>query len=217
MSRGKVPETWWTEFSPVGRIARERTGYPTQKPLALMERIIKASSNRGDIVFDPFCGCATTCVASEHLQRQWIGIDISTIAYELVNDRLIKEAANPNSFYRETKIYLKTDPPKRTDLGIDYRERKYVYVVSHPKYPGEYKVGIAKNWKSRLNSYQTSDPDRKYRMEFKRLTPYFRETEKYIHDNFNNKREWVEADKDLIIKAIETYKPQGSLFDILED
>ena len=67
---------------------KERTGYPTQKPLALLERIIKASSSKDDVVLDPFCGCATTCVAAEKLQRQWIGIDISPKALELVKKRL---------------------------------------------------------------------------------------------------------------------------------
>ncbi len=54
----------------------QRTGYPTQKPLALYERIIEASSNEGDIVLDPFCGCATTPIAAERLKRQWVGMDI---------------------------------------------------------------------------------------------------------------------------------------------
>ena len=62
----------------VGLAAKaESTGYPTQKPLALYERIIKASSNPGDVVLDPFAGCATTCVAAERLGRQWIGIDLN--------------------------------------------------------------------------------------------------------------------------------------------
>ena len=61
----------------MGGNKRERVGYPTQKPLALLERIIKASSNEGDVVLDPFCGCATACVAAENLGRRWIGIDIS--------------------------------------------------------------------------------------------------------------------------------------------
>ena len=60
----------------------QKTGYPTQKPLALLERIIRASSNEGDVVLDPFCGCATTCVAAEKLNRQWIGVDISYKAFD---------------------------------------------------------------------------------------------------------------------------------------
>ena len=70
----------------------QRTGYPTQKPLALLERIVKASSNEGDMVLDPFCGCATTCVAAEKLGREWIGIDLSEKAYDLVVQRLAKKS-----------------------------------------------------------------------------------------------------------------------------
>ena len=88
---GKVPESWWAEFSPVGRLKRERTGYPTQKPVALLERIIKASSPEGGWVFDPFCGCATACVASERLNRNWVGIDLSDRAADLVVMRFQNE------------------------------------------------------------------------------------------------------------------------------
>ena len=109
--RGKVPETWWAEFSPVGRIKSERVGYPTQKPLALLDRIIKASSNEGHIVLDPFCGCATTCVAADRLQRNWIGIDISPKAAELVVDRI---QADQGMFQ---DILHRDDIPQRTDLG----------------------------------------------------------------------------------------------------
>lgn len=91
--RGKVPETWWAEFSPAGRTRREYLGYPTQKPRALLERIIQASSNRGDLVLDPFCGCGTTIAAADRLDRQWIGIDISPFAVRLVRDRRLKDAS----------------------------------------------------------------------------------------------------------------------------
>ena len=70
---------------------QERFGYPTQKPLALLERIIKASSNEGDLVLDPFCGCATTCVAADKLNRKWIGVDISPKAGEIIDQRMKKE------------------------------------------------------------------------------------------------------------------------------
>ncbi len=204
--KAMLPSVW--PIPVLNSQAKERTGYPTQKPLALLDRIIQASSEIGDMILDPFCGCATTCVAAEHLQRQWIGVDISIKAYELVNKRLTREAADPNDLLKyQNTIHLKTDPPKRTDLGVDYRERKFVYVISHPEYPGEYKVGIAKNWKSRLNSYQTSDPDRRYKVELTHLTPYFRETEKYVHTLFPNKHEWVQADLKEIIQAIETCQP----------
>ena len=91
--------------------ARERTGYPTQKPLALLDRIIKASSNKGDVVFDPFCGCATTLVAADRLQRDWIGIDISAKAAELVVERI----KDDQGLFED--IINRKDIPLRTDLG----------------------------------------------------------------------------------------------------
>ena len=160
--KGKLLEDWWIDISPVGRIVNEVTGYPTQKPLALLHRIIKAGSKEKDIVLDPFCGCATTCVASEMLNRQWIGIDTSVKAYELVKKRLKKEIKK-DLFEPEKEIIFLTDIPKRTDKRKDDRLTKWVYVISHPKYKGEYKVGIAKYVENRLNSYQTSDPDRSYK------------------------------------------------------
>ena len=86
-SPGEVPPDVWTDIPPVNSQAKERIGYPTQKPLALLERIIKASSNPGDVVLDPFCGCATACVAAESLGRKWVGIDLSPKAVELVRFR----------------------------------------------------------------------------------------------------------------------------------
>ena len=111
LARGKVPETWWPEFSPVGRLKKERTGYPTQKPLALLERIIKASSNPGNVVLDPFCGCATTMVMADALQRAWVGIDVAPKAAELVTSRL----RDAQGLFRD--ITHRTDLPQRTDLG----------------------------------------------------------------------------------------------------
>ena len=82
----------WENITGMGhKAAKEKTGYSTQKPLALLERIIKASSNKGDIVLDPFCGCATTCVAAEKLNRKWIGIDLSSLAGKLVKKRLKRQ------------------------------------------------------------------------------------------------------------------------------
>ena len=78
----------WTDLQALNPMSRERTGYPTQKPLALLERIIKASSNEGDVVLDPFCGCGTTCVAAELLRRQWVGIDIEEEVAPLLAERL---------------------------------------------------------------------------------------------------------------------------------
>ncbi len=91
--------------------AKERTGYPTQKPLALYERIIRASSNPGDMVPDPFCGCATTPVAAESLGRQWIGMDLWEGCHGIIIDRL--NAAK--QIWRPEDVRLVTIPPERTD------------------------------------------------------------------------------------------------------
>ncbi len=175
---------------------RERTGYPTQKPLALLERIIKASSNEGDIVLDPFCGCATTCIAAERLDRKWIGIDVSVKAFELVKQRLKKEVKS--DLFETKEVPYTTIPPERTDQPKDFINKKYVYIISYKKYK-LFKVGIAKDWKSRLNSYQTSDPDRAYKMEYKLLTHKYRALENHIHKHFESIYEWVDAPlKDII-------------------
>ncbi|MXW84530.1 MAG: site-specific DNA-methyltransferase [Boseongicola sp. SB0667_bin_21] len=101
----------WTDIAPVQGQSRERVGYPTQKPLALLRRILSSSSNAGDVVLDPFCGCATACVAAEELGRKWVGIDISAKAAELVQMRMRDELG---LFY---DVVHRTDIPKRADLG----------------------------------------------------------------------------------------------------
>ena len=78
----------WTDIRPLHNLARERMGYPTQKPEALLERIINASSNEGDVVLDPFCGCGTAVAVAERLKRRWIGIDVTHIAISLMKHRL---------------------------------------------------------------------------------------------------------------------------------
>jgi DNA modification methylase len=78
----------WLDISPIGPAAQERLGYPTQKPEALLERILKASSNEGDVVLDPFCGCGTTVQVAQRLNRRWIGIDITHLAIGLIKKRL---------------------------------------------------------------------------------------------------------------------------------
>lgn len=78
----------WTDLKPIGAQANERLGYPTQKPVALLERIVQTSSKAGDTVLDPFCGCGTTIDAAQRLGRRWIGIDITHIAINLIKSRL---------------------------------------------------------------------------------------------------------------------------------
>ena len=79
----------WTDINPIASQAAERLGCPTQKPLSLLERIIKASTCEDDVVLDPFCGCGTAVHAAEHMGRRWIGIDISTFAVGLVRGRIL--------------------------------------------------------------------------------------------------------------------------------
>ena len=87
-SRGVPVQDMWYDINSLSGSNSERLGYPTQKPEALLERIINASSNEGDVVLDPFCGCGTATVAAERLDRRWIGIDITHLAITLVRHRL---------------------------------------------------------------------------------------------------------------------------------
>ncbi len=118
---GQVPPDVWIDIPPVNSQARERIGYPTQKPLALLDRIIRASSNEDDIVLDPFCGCATACVAADRLNRQWVGIDLSPLAAKLVRQRI--QAEGPLLY----DLTHRTDIPRRTDVDKlpNYRTQKH--------------------------------------------------------------------------------------------
>lgn len=118
---GQVPPDVWTDIPPVNSQAKERVGYPTQKPLALLDRIIRASSNPGDMVLDPFCGCATACVAADRLGRKWVGIDLSPLAADLVERRMQREGA------LMFKAVRREDIPQRTDVASlpNYRTHKH--------------------------------------------------------------------------------------------
>jgi len=85
---GVVLPNIWTDIPPINSQAQERLGYPTQKPEALLERILRASSNKGDVVLDPFCGCGTTVQVAQRLNRRWIGIDVTHLAIGLIKTRL---------------------------------------------------------------------------------------------------------------------------------
>lgn len=116
----------WDDIRPIQSHAKERVGYPTQKPLALLRRIIEASAPPDGVVLDPFCGCATACIAAEQLGRQWAGIDISPKAADLVQDRMQRELG---LFYQGA---IRTDVPTRTDLGRvirynDARNKRWLY------------------------------------------------------------------------------------------
>ncbi|HMI80013.1 MAG TPA: site-specific DNA-methyltransferase [Ferruginibacter sp.] len=88
--KGVVLQDIWNDIKPLHNLSAERLGYPTQKPEALLERIVKASSNEGDVVADFFCGCGTTIAAAQKLNRQWIGADISHLAVRLIKKRLVE-------------------------------------------------------------------------------------------------------------------------------
>ena len=120
----KVPPRDWFFFDYSRK--SERLGYPTQKPLALLEHLIKASSNEGDLVLDPFCGCATTCVAAEKLQRQWIGIDISPKALELVKKRL-QSQAHVGDYVLLGDVIHRTDIPK----PIEQKSKNIRHILFH--------------------------------------------------------------------------------------
>jgi hypothetical protein len=90
LARGKVPEDWWY-FPVVARLHSERTGYPTQKPMALLERIVRASSRRGDLVADFFCGSGTTVAAAAKAGRRWLACDRSPAAIATTYRRLLME------------------------------------------------------------------------------------------------------------------------------
>jgi site-specific DNA-methyltransferase (adenine-specific) len=105
---GEILDNLWDDIPPVNSQAQERLGYPTQKPQELLERIIEASSNKGDIVLDPFCGCGTTIHAAQKLGRQWVGIDVTYLAINLIKRRL------KDAFKGEVAFEEKGQP---TDFG----------------------------------------------------------------------------------------------------
>jgi site-specific DNA-methyltransferase (adenine-specific) len=91
-AKGAPLQDVWTDIKPIHNLGAERIGYPTQKPLALMDRIIQASSRPGDLVLDPFCGCGTTIESAEQLGRNWIGIDVAVHAVKVIEARLAEYA-----------------------------------------------------------------------------------------------------------------------------
>jgi site-specific DNA-methyltransferase (adenine-specific) len=103
----------WTDITPLQGASIERLGYPTQKPLALLERILESSSNEGDVILDPFCGCGTAIAASQKLNRKWIGIDITHLAISLMKYRL-KDSFN----LVEKKDYAVVGEPESLDGAI---------------------------------------------------------------------------------------------------
>jgi DNA modification methylase len=115
LERGKVPEDWWY-FPVVARMHNERTGYPTQKPQALLERIISASSNPGDLVADFFCGSGTTSVAASTLDRHFVASDLSWRAVHTARTRHITGSLKPFSMLKETNLKIERLKGRPSDL-----------------------------------------------------------------------------------------------------
>ena len=114
-----IRDVWDNEIKPIINVSKNRTGYPTQKPKALLQRIIKASSKEGDLVLDPFCGCATTCVVAQSEKRRWIGIDIEANASKVLIDRFNNDLLFHDENKRKTQDFThRTDIPARTDIKI---------------------------------------------------------------------------------------------------
>ncbi len=101
---GETIDDFWSDIPPINSQAAERLGYPTQKPEALLERIILASSNEGDVALDPFCGCGTTIAVAERLNRKWIGIDVAVAAVDLMERRLLDQFTPGNDIKRLADI-----------------------------------------------------------------------------------------------------------------
>ena len=152
VTRGKVPESWWRDIPSGGQISKhERLNYPTQKPLALLERIIKASSNPGDLVMDPFCGCGTAADAAAALGRKYLGIDISGIAVRVMQQRLQSrgDAAAPQVHglewddfgweYFESHALMSRDDAEDGTPGWAWAEDKVAALLN--AVPNEKKVG----------------------------------------------------------------------------
>jgi site-specific DNA-methyltransferase (adenine-specific) len=143
---GSIVTNVWSDITPLHAVAAEHLGYPTQKPVALLERIVSASSNPGDVVFDPFCGCGTAIAAAEKLGRKWIGIDVTYIALDLMVNRLAGDfglkhgrdydiKGDPKDAYSARKLFLESSkqfeiwaimladglpqPDKVGDKGVD--------------------------------------------------------------------------------------------------
>ena len=122
--KGKLPHDVWA-IPTINNMSKERTGYPTQKPLTLLRRIIEASSDEGDVVFDPFCGCATAMVAAQQLNRRWIGIDIEAKAADILIQRLSDDAGFFKDFIHTFDIPLRTDIIEISANDTPLKERLY--------------------------------------------------------------------------------------------
>jgi site-specific DNA-methyltransferase (adenine-specific) len=117
---GQAVSEFWDDIAPVNSRSKELLGYPTQKPQALLERIVQASSNEGDIVLDPFCGCGTAVVAAEKLGRKWIGIDITHLAVALIKKRV-------RDHFPDAKFEVIGEPKSVDDAEVLFKQSAFQF------------------------------------------------------------------------------------------
>ena len=139
---GAPIQDMWTDIKSLRGGASERLGYPTQKPVALLERIVQASSNPGDVVLDPFCGCGTTIDAAEKLGRDWIGIDVTQLAISLIKNRLQDTYGNRMKFVSGTQQSSADVPPAQSaktseDAAGTAALHSLVRIIGEPTTPNE--------------------------------------------------------------------------------
>jgi DNA modification methylase len=121
---GVPVQDMWTDLTAVGGTSSERIGFPTQKPEELLQRIIRASSNEGDVVLDPFCGCGTTIAAADKLHRCWIGIDITHLAIDVIVKRLTEDGLREGVDYKVDSRYA---PPSLPDIAAMAQKDKHTF------------------------------------------------------------------------------------------
>jgi DNA modification methylase len=149
----------WTDLGPIGAQAAERLGYPTQKPVALLERIIESSSNPGETVLDPFCGCGTTIAAAQKLGRRWIGVDVTHLAIGLIKTRL-------RDSYGESVNYEVVGEPTTVEDAAElakvapYQFQAWALGLVGARQSGAIKKGADKGIDGRLYFHDGSDGDR---------------------------------------------------------
>jgi DNA modification methylase len=132
---GQPVQNLWTDIPVINNRSKEMLGYPTQKPVALLERIIQASSNPGDVVLDPFCGCGTTIDAAEKLGRDWIGIDVTQLAISLIKNRL-QDTYGPRLKFESSSRREEAQTPK-SEIGNRKSEISLVRIIGEPTTPNE--------------------------------------------------------------------------------
>jgi DNA modification methylase len=155
--KGRAATDLWVDVNRINPMGKERLGYPTQKPVALLERIVKASSNEGDVILDPFCGCGTAIAAAQALGRRWLGIDITHLAVNLIKTRL-RDAFGPEieKTYRVIGEPVTADDAKELAEKDPYQFQWWALGLVGAR-PAEQKKGADKGIDGRLFFHDEAD------------------------------------------------------------